>query len=435
MTVALSSPRFLFRIEQTLPRSEGEPYPLIDEYSLASRLSYFLWSTMPDEELFRLAREGKLRDNLPAQVKRMLADSRSKTLVRNFVGQWLQARDVDSISIDPLAARGVREEYDELREMLFRRGFRRGSEERDDDPPEIKAARARYMELRELRDGIDEELKRDMRHETEKLFEHIVRENRSTLELLDADYTFLNERLADHYGIEGVEGDEMRLVMLPADSLRGGVLTQGTFLLVTSNPTRTSPVKRGLFILENLLGTPTPPPPALVPELEESKKAISDHKPSLRELLEVHREQALCSSCHSRFDPLGLALENFNALGEWREEDAGQPINPAGELITGETFASVEELKQVLVTSRRRDFYRCLAEKMLTYALGRGLEYYDEQTLDDLVSGMEKDEGRFLALLLGIVESAPFQRQRPAGGSLQTAAAGKPSHSEIEETP
>jgi hypothetical protein len=240
-----------------------------------------------------------------------------------------------------------------------------------------------------------------------------VREDRSVLELIDADYTFLSERLAKHYGIDGVAGEEMRKVTLPADDPRGGVLTQGTFLMVTSNPTRTSPVKRGLFILDNILGTPAPPPPANVPELEAAKPALGATEPTLRELLEAHRSEALCNSCHERFDPLGLALENFNAIGLWRETEHGRAIDPSGQLITGESFADITELKGILRGSRRHDFYRCLAERFLTYALGRGLEYYDEETLDDLVTQLNEKEGRFSALLEGVVHSASFQRQRP----------------------
>jgi hypothetical protein len=204
----------------------------------------------------------------------------------------------------------------------------------------------------------------------------------------------------------------MRKVALPPDSPRGGVLTQGSVLVVTSNPTRTSPVKRGVFLLDQILGTPAPPPPADVPALEDSEKAFTDREPSLRETLEQHRSNALCKSCHDRMDPLGLALENFNALGMWRETERKQPIAPAGELITGEKFSDIRELKVVLATDRRLDFYRCLTEKLLTYALGRGLEYYDTQAMDEIVERLQREEGRFSALLTGVIESAPFQRRR-----------------------
>ena len=255
-------------------------------------------------------------------------------------------------------------------------------------------------------------------------FAYVVHENHDVLELIDADYTFLNERLAKHYNfgltnaaenpfaITNVVGNEMRRVTLPKGSPRGGVLTDGAVLIVTSNPTRTSPVKRGLFILDNIVGTPPPPPPAAVPPLEDAEKEFKDRKPTLREALELHRENKLCASCHNRMDPLGLALENFNALGLWRDKERGQPIDAAGKLVTGETFSDVRDVKRTLVTNHRLDFYRCLTEKLLTYALGRGLEYYDVQTVDQIVERLAKEHGRFSALLMGIVESAPFQKRR-----------------------
>ena len=253
-----------------------------------------------------------------------------------------------------------------------------------------------------------------MKREAEMLFEHVMREDRSVLDFIDSDYTFVNERLSKVYGIENVDGDEMRRVELPDESPRGGLLTQAAMLIVTSNPTRTSPVKRGLFVLENILGTPPPPPPANVPELEDAAKAITDREPTLRETLELHRADALCSSCHTRMDPLGLALENFNALGMWREQERGNKIDTKGQLITGEAFTGPSDLKKVIKTERREDFYRCLAEKLLTYALGRGLDYYDVHTVDQIVERMEKEEGRFSALLMAVVESSAFQRRRQA---------------------
>jgi hypothetical protein len=256
-------------------------------------------------------------------------------------------------------------------------------------------------------------------------FGHIIRENRSVLELIDGDYTFLNERLAKHYGIPDVKGNEMRRVTLPEDSPRGGLLTQGSMLVVTSNPTRTSPVKRGLFILDNILGSPTAPPPADVPLLEEAEKQFKDREPTLREVLDLHRSKPLCSSCHSRMDPLGLALENFNALGMWREKERGQSIDAAGKLITGESFDNIRELKRTLKSDHRLDFYRCLTEKLLTYALGRGLEYYDVETVDRIVARLEQENGRFSALLSGIVESAPFQKRR----NLSNVTDAKPAQS------
>jgi hypothetical protein len=214
------------------------------------------------------------------------------------------------------------------------------------------------------------------------------------------------------YGIPGVTGKAMRYVELPADSLRGGVLTEGTVLTVTSNPTRTSPVKRGQFVLENILGTPVPPPPPNIPALEAAKSAF-DHEPTLREMLAVHRANKLCQSCHARMDSVGLAFENFNALGNYRTLDAGQKIETGGKLISGEEFADVRDLKRIITHARKDDFYRCMTEKLMTYALGRGLEYYDVESVDRVVTSLGRDNGRFSTLLMGVIDSAPFQRQRP----------------------
>ncbi len=395
-------------------------FSLLDEHALASRLSYFFWSTMPDEELFRLAGRHELRTNLDSQVQRLLADQRSEFLVQNFVGQWLQTRDVDGIDINAFVvmARDAGEERDFQKR---RERFQALNAVPDDQKtPEQKAELEQMREQGERRRNnrntvqLDGDLRRALRDETLMKFSHVMRENRSVLELLEADYTFLNEKLAKHYALTnlGVTGPEMRRVALPAGSPRGGVLTDGSVLIVTSNPTRTSPVKRGLFILDNILGVPPPPPPANIPPLEDAEKEIGDHQPTLRESLAKHREDALCRSCHNRMDPLGLALENFNALGMWREQERKQPIDATGKLITGETFNDVRELKRVLVTKHRSDFYHCLAEKFLTYALGRGVEYYDVETLDRIVAQLEKENGKFSALLHGVIESAPFQKRR-----------------------
>jgi hypothetical protein len=244
------------------------------------------------------------------------------------------------------------------------------------------------------------------------LFSHVIKDDCSVLDLVDCNYTFLNEKLAQYYGIPDVKGNEMRQVTLPKGSPRGGVLTLGAVLVVTSNPDRTSPVKRGLFILENILGSPPPPPPANVPLLEDSEKGFKDRQPTMREVMEIHRKQALCSSCHSRMDPLGLGLDTFNALGRWRDRERGQPIDCAGQLETGEKFQNIEELKQILVNQYRQEFYRCLTEKLLTYALGRGLTYKDVEGVDQIVDHMSKENGRFSALLTGLVESAQFQKRR-----------------------
>ena len=415
MTAILASPRFLFRLEDSVD-TEDESFPFVDEYALASRLSYFLWTTMPDAELFELADRGELRQNLDTQINRMLGDERSDSFVRNFVGQWLRSRDVEHVSLDPIVALGYGEEYEQLLDVFRRRFRRRSSDNQSDESPvsddEWEKTRTRFRELRAIRDKFDGNARRAMRRETEMFFEHIVREDRSVLDLLDCDYTFLNEKLADLYDIPDVEGSEMRKVSLPEASPRGGILTQATMLTTTSNPTRTSPVKRGLYILENILGTPAPPAPPNVPELEDAADRFGDREPSLRELLAAHREAELCSSCHNRMDPLGIALENFNALGMWREAENDQPIDASGTLITGESFKDVRELKRILVSERRADFYRCITQKLMTYALGRGLEYYDEFTVDRIVDELEQADGRFSVLLTQVIKSAPFQRLR-----------------------
>ena len=371
----LASPRFLFRHEVALPAEPEQRFPRIDEWSLASRLSYFLWSTMPDDTLLDLARNQQLRKNLSAQVKRMIADDRSQAFVENFAGQWLQTRDIEGVSINGAA--------------ILRRD-------------RVRAGKFDF----------DRDLRLAMKHETEMLFAHVMRENRSLIELIDCDYTFLNERLAQHYGISEVKGDRMRKVKLPEDSPRGGVLTHGSFLAVTSNPTRTSPVKRGLFVLDNILGTPAPPPPPDVPLLEDAENAIKDRDPTLREALELHRTKPLCAACHARMDPIGLALENFNAVGMWRDKDRDQAIDASGKLLSGEEFEGIAELKQILASKHAADFERCLTEKLLTYALGRGMEAYDVETVDQIVARLDNEEHRFSALLMGILESAPFQRRR-----------------------
>jgi hypothetical protein len=413
----LVSPRFLFR-EEAFEEATDPTHPLVDEYALASRLSYFLWSTMPDDELFRLASEQKLRENLSEQVARMTADRRWQRFIQQFAGQWLHARDVAEVDInasavirrdqkpDPELAR-LKSRFRQLR----REDFKNLTEA---ERIELEEMRKNYSAALQRFEGfdLDRPLRQAMRRETEMLLEHLFREDRSLLELIDCDYTFLNERLARHYGIEGVEGDQMRLVSLPADSPRGGVLTQGTVLTTTSNPNRTSPVKRGIFILENLLGIPPAPPPPNIPALEDEDRADVADLPTLRETLEKHRSDPLCSSCHDRMDPLGLALENFNALGLWRDLDRGKPIDASGKLITGESFANVRQLKRILIEDHHRDFYRCLTEKLLILAIGRGLEYYDVQTVDTIVENLEASGGKPSVLLTGIIESAPFQKSR-----------------------
>ena len=415
MVGVLASPRFLFRLEsmgEADSVAANEPvgsFASVDEQALASRLSYFLWSTMPDDELFELAQQGQLRKQLSGQVARMMRDDRADDFIRNFVGQWLRTRDVTQVSVDPIAVLGYQAEFESLQSQF--RG-RRGRPLSLEPTPEEQKVRDRFRELRAITDVYDADLKHAMQRETEMCVEHIARENESLLDLLDSDYTFVNEDLAEHYGIPNVEGREMRRVELPADSPRGGVLSHASMLLVTSNPTRTSPVKRGLFILENILGTPSPPAPPGVPDLEESAKRFGDREPTQRELLAAHRESALCASCHARMDPLGFALENFNALGSWRTEEKSVPIDASGTLITGESFKDVRELKQVLREKHAADFYRCVTRKMLTFAIGRGLEYSDEHTLDLIVDRLQKSGGKFSDLIEGVVNSAPFQKQR-----------------------
>jgi Protein of unknown function (DUF1592)/Protein of unknown function (DUF1588)/Protein of unknown function (DUF1587)/Protein of unknown function (DUF1585)/Protein of unknown function (DUF1595)/Cytochrome C oxidase, cbb3-type, subunit III len=417
MAAIITSPRFLFREEDFEPGSSAR-YPLVDEYSLASRLSYFLWSSMPDAELIVLAGKHKLRDNQRAQVARMLADSRAAEFVRNFVGQWLQARDIESVIINTFAviARDqVPDPEAEKRRARFRELNRKPPAELTDaEKKELQTARASFFgSFRRFREfELTGDLRRAMRRETEMLFEHVVKQDRPLLELLDSDYTFLNERLAKHYGIEGVKGDAMRLVKLPAANPRGGILTQGTVLAVTSNPDRTSPVKRGLYILDNILGSPPAPPPPNIPPLEDSAKKKNGRAPTVREAMVLHRSQASCAACHARMDPLGLALENFNALGRWRDKERTDPIDASGKLISGESFQGMAELKKILVERHRRDFYRCLTEKLLTYALGRGLEAYDVQAIDTIVDRIEKSDGHASALIAGVIESAPFQKRR-----------------------
>jgi len=385
ITAILVSPRFLMRAEvQPEPDNPGKVVP-IDEYALASRLSYFLWSSVPDAELLKLAGENKLRANLRPQIDRLLKDDKSKRFVTNFVGQWLQARDVETLAFDE----------------------RRLLEEKD-----FETARKKF----------NGRLRQSMRLESESFFAHVLKEKRPATELLTANYTFLNDTLADWYKIDGVKGSQMRKVDLPEGSHRGGILTQATFQLVTSNPTRTSPVKRGLFVLENFLATPPPPAVPDVPPLEESAKGANKNL-TLREVLKIHAEQKLCASCHMRMDPIGLALENYNAIGIWRDTEKGQPIDASGQLMTGEKFTNARELSNILASARKEDFHRAISEKLLTYAVGRGIEYFDAPTIDKIVADAEKNGGSLLEILYGVVESAPFQKRRGDGDMFATAAA------------
>jgi hypothetical protein len=356
----LVSPDFLFRVEQD---RTGTVYRLSD-YELASRLSFFLWSSVPDDELLNLAGAGKLSDPavLRRQVRRLLYDPRSAALADNFAGQWLHLRNLATVKPDP------------------------------QDFPEF-----------------DEALRLAFRQETQMLFQSVLREDRSLFDLLDANYTFLNQRLAEHYGIPGVYGAQFRRVALH-DPNRGGLLGQGSILTVTSYPNRTSVVQRGRWILENLLGAPPPPPPPDVPELEAHAK--DGRQLTMREQMEQHRANAVCASCHARMDPIGFSLENYDAIGRWRTKDAGSVIDPTGKLPDGTEFAGPTGLKKLLLTSYRADFEDAVTERLLTYALGRGIEYYDKPVVRSIARQAARDDHRLSAVILAIVESTPFQMRR-----------------------
>jgi hypothetical protein len=361
LRAVLTSPHFLFRIEAGEAGAPG-----FDDFRLASRLSYFLWGSMPDEELFRAAARRTLRhrQDISAQVRRMLRDPRSRSLAENFAGQWLQTRAVKEFAPDP----GTFPDFDEpLRTAMLR--------------------------------------------ETELFFDAIVREDRSILELLDADFTFVNERLARHYGIPGVQGDAFRRVSLTGTP-RAGVLTQASVLAVTSNPTRTSPVKRGKWILDNILGAPPPPPPPGAGDLRDDQEGMPSG--SLRQRLERHRANPDCASCHSRMDPLGFGLENFDAVGAWRDRDGTSPIDPSGTLPGGGSFCGPAQLRAGL-KARPDVFARCLAEKLLTYALGRGIERRDLPAVNTIVRKLAQQDYRFSALVLAIVQSVLFQTRNGRG--------------------
>jgi hypothetical protein len=357
----LVSPAFLFRTEREPANGASTRVSRIRSLELASRLSFFLWSSIPDDELLDLAIGGTLAnpDVLERQTRRMLADPRSESLVTNFAGQWLFLRNLPTTTPDP---------------RLF---------------PDF-----------------DESLRRALRRETELLFDNILRQDRSVLEFLTADYTFLNERLASHYGIPGVKGSHFRRVAL-TDENRRGLLGHGSILTVTAYPHRTSPVLRGKWILENLLGTAPPPPPPDVPPLDE-KPGGTDVR-SMRERMERHRANPVCAGCHSIMDPPGLSLENFDAVGRWRGlDDSYSPLDVSGSLPDGTKFAGATGLRQTLL-SRSDQFVATYTEKLLTYALGRGLEFYDAPAVRAIVRGARPTDYRFSSIVLGIVNSLPFQ--------------------------
>jgi hypothetical protein len=356
----LVAPRFIYRIEEEpVGLAPGTVYRVSD-VELASRLSFFLWSSIPDDELQELAAKNRLRTPavLKQQVKRMLADPRSDAFIKNFAGQWLYLRELANVQTEAK--------------------------------------------------NFDDNLRQAFQRETEMLFGRIVREDRSLIDLLDADYTFVDERLARHYGIPNVRGSYFRQVPLPADSPRRGLLGHGSMLTVTSVATRTSPVSRGKWILENLFGAPPPqPPPGVETNLEEKP---TDKPMSLRQRLEQHRSNPVCATCHNIMDPLGFSLENFDLVGTWRESDGPSPIDATGKLADGTPLRGPADLRQALL-SRSGAFMTTATEKLLIYALGRPIHYYDMPQVRAIARQAAGEDNRFSALLAGIVESDPFQKR------------------------
>lgn len=376
---AIMSPEFLFRMERDPhPDGTGKAFELND-YELASRLSYFLWATMPDDALFERAAQKSLRPELDAEVKRMLQDPKAISLTKDFAGQWLEIR---------------------------------GLEATPNCPPELLKA---------------------MRGETEHVFDYIVREDRSIMEFLDADYTFVNGPLARHYGIPNVDGDEFVKVQVDP-AVRGGLFTQASFLTLTAKPLevkgapptrRPSPVNRGKWILENIFDQTVPPPPPNVPALEiDDGKEL---KGTIRQVFEQHRADPKCAGCHARMDPYGFALENYDGLGAWRDKDNGVPVDASGE-INGKKFTTPREFRAVLA-SRRDDFRRAFVSKVLSYALARGLEAADQCTIDEISAAVAKDGDRFSSVILNVIRSYPFQHARGSGApaSVAQAAVAEPT--------
>jgi hypothetical protein len=359
----LVSTEFLFRFERDPANAVKDGIYRISDLALASRLSFFLWSSIPDDELLEVAQEGKLREPavLEQQVRRMLRDPRSKSLVENFVGQWLLLRNL----------------------------------------PSVNKNRDVFVEF-------DESLRQAFQQETNLFLESMLREDRSVLDLLRADYTFLNERLARHYGIPNVHGSRFRRVKL-ADENRRGLLGQGSILMITSLANRTSPVMRGKWVLENLLAAPPPPPPPNIPDLKE--KGEDGEALSMRQQMEQHRANPACAICHNRMDPIGFGLENLDAVGKWRVIDAGSPIDASGLLPDGSKFQGPAELRQALL-SRPELIVNAISEKLLVYALGRTLEYYDAPAVRTIVREAASSEYRWSSLVLGIIKSTPFQMRR-----------------------
>jgi hypothetical protein len=376
LIACLCSPHFIFRVELDPPTNPSTPHPISD-YELATRLSYFLWSSMPDDELMQLAQSKTLHNPavLNKQVKRMLTDPKAVELVHNFVGQWLELRNLDDWTPD------------EQRFPTF-----------------------------------DEKLRRAMKKEAELYFSTIIKEDRSILELLDSDYTYVNERLAKHYGIQNVKGDDFKRVSL-AGTHRGGVLTMASVLTVTAMPSRTSPVKRGKFVLEQILGSPPPPPPPEVPNLPNKPEDVQ--AASMRQRLEKHRANPSCAVCHQRMDPIGFSMENFDAIGAWRDKDAGgHAIDTSGKLPNGQALDGPDGLRKVLVT-KKAEFTRCMLEKMLTYALGRGMEEYDRCTVKEICQSVEKNNYKFSSVVDGIVQSDAFLKRRARTDAPPTTTANR----------
>ena len=378
LQLVLASPEFLFRFEPDPDHLAPDSMYRISDLELASRLSFFLWSSIPDDELIDLAAQNRLHQPavLEQQVRRMLADARSRALIDNFVEQWLFLRNVKTTA------------------------------------PNLEAF-----------PDFDDNLREAMKEETRLLFENIMHEDRSVTELLTADYTFVNERLARHYGIPDIYGSQFRRVSL-TDPNRRGLLGQASILTVTSYAARTSPVQRGKWILTNILGTPPTPPPPNVPELKENAEG---GKPlSLRERMEAHRANPVCAGCHKIMDPIGFALENFDAVGQWRTTDDGATIDPSGTLFNGAKINGPADLRRVLL-SRPETFVGVMTEKFLTYALGRGLEYYDLPAVRIIVNDAGARQFRFSSLVLGIVQSAPFQMKIKKSSSPAVTAEARPS--------
>jgi hypothetical protein len=376
LAAILASPQFLFRIERDptdedvrragLALQTRQTAYQISDLELASRLSFFLWSSIPDDQLLDAAARGELRKPaaLEKQVTRMLADPRSENLVTNFASQWLHLRNLETIT------------------------------------PDMR-----------LYPDFDDNLRQAMRQETEMLVESVFREDRSVVDLLRANDTFMNERLAKHYGVPNVYGSHFRRVTFEGDRMRGGLLRQGSILLVTSYPTRTSPVIRGKWVLENIMGVPPPPPPANVPALDDVK-TVKKNAP-VRERLAEHRKNPACAGCHRLTDPVGFALENYDAVGRWRTLDGGEPIDPSGTLYDGTPLDGVAGL-QTAILGNPDLFVTALSEKLLTFATGRGVEYYDAPAVRKIVRDARAADYRFASIVMGIVNSVPF-RMRSTG--------------------